>query len=598
MTVSYIDDFDPDDNSLFDSPKIPTRIMRKCTIAPKKDQSVDSIHSSATFADDSDFLITSQKSQKIVFDGSEKPILPSLSAQNMRRDYRGEVSILEFDPSNPKMINEALSKKAMDNLGVKFKDLCYPTMSDLLKYSKDESMAPLVRERLEIRANQAIESVKNERTRLINNEKAMQYSSSLRQSGTISRSSRSVPSGSAGYACERDCVDGERSKLKHYEKMNKKKTEDIFFAMYIGHLNELKKSEASIKKEKEEKSYQEYVAEKRKQEEEQKARKANERERIVNEQIAKRESVLQSENERYIQFEKRRQAELEKQKKMHEEIEKNRLEHVKKVEKRNEEERKRKAEKILANSEDREKYEEMMKSAKQREISQIRKRNQESQAKAKENIAIARSRYEKSLEDKRKATNERLVKQETCYQRIMEMKRKELEKQRVENEKKVLVKKQAIKAKEERLQTLKEEFLKEKEEKTTNALKQREADKERVAQERVLLEQMKTEDNQLAYERRAKLREAIIQENEEKYNSKMERLKAQEEHKQKVEQQNKLARAELEREKERIITANGLGNVSSFIGRSESEIQMIANRVGVDFEKVKERADKLMKVRK
>jgi len=58
----------------------------------------------------------------------------------------------------------------------------------------------------------------------------------------------------------------------------------------------------------------------------------------------------------------------------------------------------------------------------------------------------------------------------------------------------------------------------------------------------------------------------------------------------------KVARDDLEKENEKLISSNGVGNVSSLLGKSESDIELIANKIGVDFYRIKERSDGLQRI--
>ena len=583
-------------------------------------QSKSSVESSVIDVDEnSEVLITSSKDQKFMIDNHEKGKnegLPSLSNKkspyhsrtnsmdsneqmsqeyydNISNEYedeynqedhpiairgRREVSILDFDPENPERINEPLSIQAMKNLGIKFRDLCYPTRADLREYDSDEYISQMVEDRLRRRCRITIEAVKNERERLSNQI----------QPDFIERSLH-IPAEDTN-SKSKNYFAMEQARLDRLEMKNKELAQEKFFAMYMASRNEQKRQEYENEKERGNKDFELYLRNKKNYDDHQHQLLLEKNEKRFNQDQKKRAQTLKIEQERFENYQKMKQQMTADFKERHEEADRRIQRNLAELEKKRERARMAMEEKYHLRWEDRDYDQQKRQELSQGQI-QKQQRLREIQQHNKERQEAALANHTKRLAEEKQATIDRLERQDMAQQRYMENKRKELEQKRLDNAERSEEKQAQIRQYQEERQAMKEQKFHDNEERAAIQLQRREMEIEQYKLAKSKLEQMKAEDNQLSNQRREKQRQLILQESDQKYQDKMARLREQEELKKQQEISNEKRRIALEKEKERILTTKQGTNVTSLLGKSESEIKLLAKQMGVDYNMIKERAD-------
>jgi len=483
------------------------------------------------------------------------------------------ITIESFDPNDPKTITESLSLQALSNLGLSLKEISYPKLSEMKKYTQDKELYEVIFDRLKQRVDKTITFVKNERERILRSKQT--------QSNQIS--SRNCEQDNSSY------LELERRRIQRLQETKKKVAEQMIYSLLVEHENLFENEE-------------------RKKIEEEKRRIHDEKLKqmsLFETQVAE-EKRIRLEEKRLEQFKKSEEAALaalkfeeDFKKKQEEEAAKRKLEaeEIEKLRKTKLEElRKKKIEE-----------EEIAKREFEEKKALIEKRERDYLAKLEEQ---KKERIEKAIETENRINAqvikaqqfqelERTKKTENSLKKVIKHE-EELRKREHERKQKIIEMVLKEKAKEEKVKKNRDNLeitdhvtkliiAKEKEEKSEAAIKDQRELIEKKRSKSTLLNQIKIEDHKATIEMSEKQRETIAKESENHYCMTLKRIEAMELLRKQKFRESEALRSQLEEEKMEILKQSAIAQ-RNLRNQSPEKIKQIAEKMGIDFDSLQAKA--------
>lgn len=505
------------------------------------------------------------------------PNLPSLQPKTptVRSKTKVIVSILDFDPSDPKPINEDLSLLAMQRLDIQQSELCYPSNEELVQYAADDGLLDVAIERLNRRVDSTIQTVIEEREALI---RLREYQETQIQLDT--EKARELYTNLSIAAA------------KGAQKIARDAAEDRLMQA-IADLRDQRQKQIDLQKaiEKEEQRMREL---------EEKRRIENEKKKIRTMRFAAREKernefinnyfLTQERKEQHIADMRAENEEARQQKSLEDEMDVNRkLANAERIQTRKIKATKAKIAKNEQRAAEHAEQLQMERTIKQRELAE--KNLKEEQEKERRTAEIKEAR-EREMERRRNETIKEMQKKEEAFNRNREARINYLEKKREINEKKAAEAKLERERKAAEKQMLKEKALEENEGRAEKNLIQVNEQKMKQIQISHAIEKLKAEDVKLAAERQEKKRLSTLRELEEISTKREKRAEKMEREKQKMRQ---IADRERMQTSFQFHDMSAVSAKDEFKGKSEAELRQLASEMGLDYDAVAAKLDRRMR---
>lgn len=496
------------------------------------------------------------------------PNLPSLQMKpsTVRSRSKQIISINEFDPNSPRTINEELSLQAMDILGIQMSELCYPTNEELLPYSHDDTLLSVATQRLNRRAESAIQAVKDERDSII---RLRDYQESQIEVDSMkAREALTTLSIAAAKGAQKIAKDAAEEKLlQAIADLKDQKQKELDYQKFL-------QKEEERRKELEEKHR--YEAERNKLLQQRAETRQKERNEFVNNYFQNQERKEQYlADKRAEDEENHRQRAIETNLDIERKLANAEKIHTQKVEnlkKKLQEEEQKAAEtaEFLVYTQD----------MKQRELAE---KNAAEEQEKKRRIEIIKKNMEEITEKKRQATIQNMQKKEELFNQRREEKIQYLQQQKEINEKKSEEHKKERERKAYEKQKIKEKNLEMAESKAVITLQQVAEEKNKTISINSALEKLKAEDVKLAAERQEKRRLSQLRELEEINRKREIRASKLAKEKQKLREQGDRERMQTSFQFSDMLNQ---GNKNEFRGKSEEELRQMARDLGLDYDAI------------
>lgn len=502
-------------------------------------------------------------------------IRPRTSQGEYRRTSKG-YGIDNYDPRVRRQFTDPLTKQAIKNLGVKTEELFYPTDRDLYAYSRDKNMREIVRKNLVNRVHRTAQMVKEEKERIStlpptpritdvrdatiddmdNRNKVFAQQEKQRMERIKEKNRRNAEQIILSILIEKEMIQEtvemqEKEKLKsqrHKEEVQKKQKEE--FLRQLARIKELEEEEIQRRKDNEKKRVE---AEEKQKAFEKKKAEADQR---------KREILEALDRERAKKNEIARKAALDYEEKLRKDYELKQKELV-----------------------EREKQF-MLKKKREQEEREERQRKEEEMKKQK--VEAVRTREIEQLNQKKKKTEKKREDQELRFREITEQRMKDLETMRKMNEEKQQeFARQRYERDRQRADSVRSLYLSHLE-KSMNYYQDLKTAQEFERNERAIAEQIQREEALAKSHRLAKQKEAMILEEERRYQFKLQQIDQKTEMKRKLMGEAELQRLKLEREKEELVT--GLVSPAEIRKKGSGQLEKLAAQLGIDIEDLKQKA--------
>lgn len=497
------------------------------------------------------------------------------------KEPQEEVSIIEFDPTNPSKITEPISKSAMKNLGISFSDLCYPSDQELSKY-EDSELRSIVKSKLEHRVDNAIRDVAQERQRLIKRN----------QQNTIMMTRSAPPE----LNNNDNFIELERARMAKLQHVRNKSVEQVIFSLVMMNKNDEIQEQEERRMEEFNRLRQQKIEEKKKKEDEKVTKVFEEKENLINQKTMKNALVVEQTKQRLDSFEQKKQQEEIERKRKFEEIELERQRHKIMAEdlerKEREEKEKNFLEKSLFEQSKMGKFREM----KTQELKQQRIKSQQRSEEERKRVLEAQKKVDELIDKKREKTEQKIQRQEKEFEKIMEQR----EQKRSELKERELIKinraKQNKKEIDQNDQQRKEEKILTIQQKSIEAQKQQEIERKRHRFSELTLNELKHEDQRIILERRERQRQQLLKEQEEQYQQRMYQLQNMQNQREMMRMKNQRLRVQLEMEKEKMLETT-MGNNAGLKRTSSDKLRKLAESMGINYDAIEQRAMKMSRQR-